>query len=64
MTLANQVDKLACRAIKLEGLAGDMLATIKINFERGYLIAQNDEGKLNLQKIVASWEKQLAEAKE
>lgn len=60
-TLASQVSDLACRAINLESLACDMLATVKINFERGYLVAQNDEGKLNLERIVAMWERQLAE---
>ena len=62
--LANQVSDLACRAISLEGLAGEMLATVKLNVERGYLVATNDEGKLNLTKITASWEKQLKELQE
>ena len=61
MTLAQQVDDLACRYLRLRGLAGEMFATIKLNVERGYLVAVNDEGKLNLDKIVASWEKQLGE---
>ena len=60
-TLAAQVDDLACRHIQLRGLAGEMLATIKLNVERGYLVAANDEGKLNLTKIVSSWERQLEE---
>jgi hypothetical protein len=63
-TLAQQVDQLACRCLVFEGIAGEMLATIKLNFERGYLVAQNDEGKLNLQKCIASWEQQLAQVDE
>lgn len=61
MTLAQQVDRLARRAHHLEGLAGEMLSTIKMNLERGYITAVNDEGKLNLTKIVARWSKQLAD---
>ena len=60
-TLANQVDDLACKAINLEWLAGEMLATVKLNHQRGYLIATNDEGKLNLAKIIAKWERELSE---
>lgn len=36
-----------------------MLATVKLNFERGYLKTHNDEGKLNLEKILANWQKEL-----
>ena len=60
-TLANQVDDLACRCHRAEGLAGEMLATLKLNFERGFLIAHNDEGKLNLEKIIARWSKEIEE---
>ncbi len=60
-TLANQVDDLACKCIRLEGLADEMLATIKLNVDRGYIVATNDQGKLNLDNIVASWSRQLAE---
>ena len=59
-TLANQVDDLACKYHRLESIAGEMLTTVKLNFERGYLIAHNDEGKLNLEKIIAGWQRQLA----
>ena len=63
-TLTNQVDDLACRCIRLDSLAGEMLATIKLNFERGYLVATNDEGKLNLEKIIAQWSKELEKERE
>lgn len=59
MTLSQQVNILACRCISLEGTVKEILATIKLNFERGYLTTINDEGKLNLQKIIVNWEKQL-----
>lgn len=60
MTLTRQVEKVVDQRIRLERLAGEMLSTIKLNFERGYLTVQNDEGKLNLQKVIAIWERQLA----
>lgn len=61
MTLSQQVDRLACRCLEFEGIAGEMLATIKLNFERGHLTAK-ESGVL--QKIIASWEKQLARVDE
>ena len=60
-TLADQADDLVRQHSRLQALAGEMLATVKLNFERGYLVAHNDEGKLNLEKILAQWAKQLAE---
>lgn len=60
-TLSGQVSDLADRCIRLEGLAGEMLATIELNFKRGYLKVHNDEGKLNLEKILAKWDKELNE---
>ena len=56
-TLANQVDDLACRCMAMEGVAGEMLATLKLNFERGHLIVQSDEGKLNFARMIAAWER-------
>ena len=58
-TLAQQVDALACKCIVLEGLVGEIIATIKLNHERGYLVAVNDEGKLELAKIVKNWASEL-----
>jgi len=63
-TLAQQVDQLACRCIVLEGIAGEMLATIALNVERGFLVAQNDDGKLRLAEIIQRWTRQLAEVDE
>lgn len=59
VTLSQAVDLLACRCIALEGIAGEMWATIKINAERGYLVAKDDDGKLRLDEIVALWRNQL-----
>lgn len=64
MTLSSQVERLACRCLEYEGIAGEILATIKLNVERGYIVAQNDEGKLNLQRMIAMWEKQIARVEE
>lgn len=64
MTLASQVERLACRCLEYEGIADEMLATIKLNVERGYITAINDKGKLNLQKIIATWERHIAIADE
>ena len=58
--LSRQVEDLASDYHRLLGLASEMLATVKLNHERGYLVATNDEGKLNLVKIVANWSKELA----
>ena len=51
----------ACKYHRLRELAGEMWATIKLNFERGYLVAANDDCKLNLAKIIANWERQIAD---
>lgn len=63
-TLSQQVEDLACRHIRLLGLTSEILATVAINVEFGYIVATNDEGKLNLAKIVESWKKQLADLEE
>ena len=59
--MTEQVANLAGNRQRLLGLASEMLATVKLNSERGYLVAVNDEGKLNLVKIVERWSKELAE---
>lgn len=64
MTLADKVDRLACRCLAFEGIAGEMLATIQLNVERGYLVAQNDNGKSTLSKIIESWQKQIGRVDE
>ena len=58
-TLADHVAKLAIDYRRLLTLAGEMLATIKLNHERGYLVVVNDEGKLNLAKIVDRWQARI-----
>lgn len=58
-TLSQQVEDLACKKTRWESLCGEMFATIKLNVERGYLVAVNDQGKLNLEGIIANWQKQM-----
>lgn len=60
-TLTQQVAEMVDKKIRLAGLARDMLATFQVNSERGYIVATNDEGKLNLAKILSKWQKELNE---
>lgn len=63
-TLAEQVGEVAARVIALDDLAGDMLATIQLNVERGYLAATSEEGKANLAQLIESWENRLKRMRE
>lgn len=60
-TLTRQVEEIIDKKIRLAGLAKDILATLQVNIERGYIVAVNDEVKLNLANIVARWNKALVE---
>ena len=55
MTLATLVDNVCSNRLRLLSLAGDMHATLKLNVERGFIVAINDEAKLNLDQIIARW---------
>lgn len=60
-TLTRQVEEMVDKKIRLSGLCGEMLATFQLNIERGYIVTSNDEGKLNLDRIIANWRKQYDE---
>jgi len=60
-TLTRQVEEMVDKKIRLSGLCGEMIATFQINIERGYIVTSNDEGKLNLEKIIDNWRKQFDE---
>jgi hypothetical protein len=49
------------KKLRLESLLGHVLATMQINIERGYLVAVNDEGKLNLADIMERWKREFDE---
>lgn len=61
MTLTRQVEQMVDKKIRLASLTGDILATLQINIERGYIVAVNDEGKLNLEKILTKWRREFDE---
>lgn len=60
-TLTRQVEEMVDKKIRLASLAGHMIATLQINIECGYIVAVNDEGKLNLAEIMARWKQQFDE---
>lgn len=60
-TLTRQVEEMVDKKLRLASLAGDMIATLQVNIERGYIVAVNDEGKLNLAGIMARWKRELDE---
>ncbi len=61
MTLSQKVESLACKKTKYESLAGEMLATIKLNIERGHLVTSAKELEPTLASIIAGWERQMQE---
>lgn len=64
MSLAQQVGTLACNRLRLLGLAGEMLATIQLNYERGHLVAPTEEGKQGMARLLASWSKEYKQLEE
>ena len=62
-TLTRQVEEMVDKKIKLEGLASEIIATLQVNIDRGYIVTSNDQGKLNIARIVEKWKRELDEIK-
>lgn len=56
-SLSQQVEALATRADMLEAFGGELLATIKLNVDRGHIVATTDSGKQTLARLLDSWKR-------
>lgn len=56
-SLAAQVDELECRFSDLHSLAGDIVATISVNFSKGHILTNNGA---EFGKMIAEWESRIA----
>lgn len=60
MILHEQVQQLEERAAQLDWIVGQMIATIRINLEHGFLKCINPEAEAALKVWLAKWDSELA----